>query len=281
MTNYVYLHARPNTVTVEGIFYVGKGRNNRYRQMSHRNLHHSNVVAKHGKDNILISKIDSSSEEVAFELERGLIKCLRRMRVSLANQTDGGEGASGYVRSDESKARIRGNKFAAGRTRSIAHRKAISEAQLGNKHTLGYVPTLETRQKISAALKGHPGIMTGRTHSEETKAKIGAKLLGRSNGPMKEETKAKLSAIVKLQMTEEAREHLSKLNIGKKQSAETIEKRRISRQSTDLTKTKESVLRAICGSKWMYFHDECRRVLPDNQTEYLSLGWKFGRKEKK
>ena len=95
MTYFAYIHARPDTTEQSGIFYVGKGKGRRHLNLIDRSLYHKHVIDKHGKENILIGKLDCSSEEIAFELEKGLIKCLRRSGVELTNMTDGGEGASG------------------------------------------------------------------------------------------------------------------------------------------------------------------------------------------
>lgn len=93
---YAYVHARPNTVSAQGIFYVGKGSAKRVRHVGRSNRHHSNIVQKYGKDSILVGAIPCSSEDIALELEKGLIKCLKRSNVVLANRTSGGEGISGY-----------------------------------------------------------------------------------------------------------------------------------------------------------------------------------------
>ena len=109
MTFYAYVNARPTTVDASGIFYVGKGSFRRMHSVSKSsgNRHHGNIVAKHGKENILIGGFECSSEDIAFELEKGLIKCLRRMCVSLTNMTDGGEGSSGYSPTKETKEKLR------------------------------------------------------------------------------------------------------------------------------------------------------------------------------
>jgi hypothetical protein len=90
--SYAYVHARPDGT----IFYVGKGVGRRMREMSpgRRNKHHGRIVAKYGKRNILMGYLECSSDVVAFELETGLIKCLRRMGVELSNQTEGGSGGT-------------------------------------------------------------------------------------------------------------------------------------------------------------------------------------------
>lgn len=106
MTHYAYIHARPDTTDCSGVFYVGKGAGRRFRPAIRRNRHHSNVVQKYGAENILVGKIDCSSESIAHELEIGLIKCLRRVGVKLTNQTVGGEGTSGFQMTAEQKALI-------------------------------------------------------------------------------------------------------------------------------------------------------------------------------
>jgi hypothetical protein len=57
---------------------------------------HKFVIDKHGPENILIGTIPCSTDAISVELEIGLIKCFRRMGVSLTNMTDGGDGISGY-----------------------------------------------------------------------------------------------------------------------------------------------------------------------------------------
>ena len=88
MTSFAYIHCKPDGVP----FYVGKGSLRRAKYLGERNPYHKAVVAKHGKDSILIGKLECSSDEIAFELEKGLIKCLRASGVELTNFTDGGEG---------------------------------------------------------------------------------------------------------------------------------------------------------------------------------------------
>lgn len=80
---------------------------------------------------------------------------------------------------------------------------AASERATGNTHRRGRKESPEYCARISAGRKGK-GL--GRVFSAETKAKISAAHLGRT-------------------ISEERKEHLRKLNTGKKQSAETIQKR--------------------------------------------------------
>lgn len=94
MSFFAYLLTKPHTEDSSGIFYVGKGTLRRARVTAHRNVYCQRIIAKYGVNNIQVAKIECSSEEIAFDLERGLIKCLRRSGVKLANLTDGGEGCS-------------------------------------------------------------------------------------------------------------------------------------------------------------------------------------------
>lgn len=109
MTFVAYVHAKPDTTTASGIFYVGKGLERRARKIVRNessNRHYKHTVAKYGAENILVGSIPCSTETIAFELERGLIKCLRRMGVKLTNMTDGGEGSTGFVMSAKSRKKI-------------------------------------------------------------------------------------------------------------------------------------------------------------------------------
>ena len=92
---YAYVHCRPDN----SVFYVGKGSARRAKTLKSngkRNKYHQRVVSKYGVNDIAIGMIECSSEAAAFELEIGLIKCLKRMGVKLTNMTEGGEGQSGH-----------------------------------------------------------------------------------------------------------------------------------------------------------------------------------------
>jgi len=153
---FAYIHARPDTADASGIFYVGKGQGKRHTDFYHRTQFHKNIVAKHGAASILVGKYDCSDEATAVELERGLIKCLRRSGVKLANLTDGGDGLSGHRHTEETKAKMRAAR-------------------------LGWSPSAETREKIRQSSLGKPSVWVGRRHSEETKAKIAAARRGKPN----------------------------------------------------------------------------------------------------
>ena len=158
---YSYIHFTPDLTP----FYVGKGHGPRWAALSpkHRNFLHAKLVRKYGQENILKTKIDCSSEEIAFELEKGLIKCFKRNGIKLTNLTDGGEGMYGHAPTPETRKKLSdalkgkpkteehkikvgiANK---GKVRSLEHKAAVSKAQKGRK------ATFEARMKISLGNKG-------------------------------------------------------------------------------------------------------------------------------
>lgn len=100
MNFFVYLHRRASNGKV---FYVGKGCRYRHKSYWNRSQHWKNIVSKHG---YTIEIVQTGMQEWwAFELERELI--LKYQDHGLCNRTDGGEGASGCVVSEETKAKHR------------------------------------------------------------------------------------------------------------------------------------------------------------------------------
>ena len=121
-----YLHCRPDGSP----FYVGKGTRKRMNDLSTRNPRHKNTTDKYGRINILKGFMECSTEQIALDLEVGIIKCLRRMGVDLANYSDGGEsGASGYKWTDAQ--RLKQSKAHTGKVLKDSHKRAISEANRG------------------------------------------------------------------------------------------------------------------------------------------------------
>lgn len=106
---YIYCHQNP----INGdIFYIGKGSDSRAYVTQSRGKYWKNYVKKHG---IPIVEILHSNltEEQAFLLEKQLIEKLGRKDKGdgiLVNTTNGGEGCSGLVHSDESKNKMRESK---------------------------------------------------------------------------------------------------------------------------------------------------------------------------
>lgn len=217
MAYYAYVHVRPGA-DVTGVFYVGKGKGRRAWDFGRRNTYHAHITEKYGAQNIEVSILECSDEATAFELEAGLIKCLRRSGVILTNTTDGGEGVSGLRHSHEARAQMsaarKGRKHSSvtkakmsesrsglsnpfyGKTHSEETKRRISDTKKSApiRYWLGKPKSEEVRKKISDSLRGK---MTGFKHTDETRAKISLAQKGKKRIPLSVETRAKLSASVK------------------------------------------------------------------------------------
>ena len=170
MHYYTYAYLREDRTP----YYIGKGKGDR--------INSKNRTIKPPKDKSRIIYLKQNlTEEEAFRHEIYMIDVFGRKDLGtgiLYNMTDGGEGASGNIHSEETKRKIsEGNKNPSEETR-----KKIGEA---NKN-----PSEETRRKISEAHKG-------KTLSEETRKKIGEAKKGENNPnygkTLSEEHKIKLS----------------------------------------------------------------------------------------
>jgi hypothetical protein len=121
-----YLHSKPDGSP----FYVGKGTRKRMRDFyTTRSNWHKNIVAKYEKKNIHTNFIECSSESIAFDLERGLIKTLRANGYVLCNLSNGGEGPAGYKFDPALVERIRQKNL--GRVQSAEERAMRSEKMKG------------------------------------------------------------------------------------------------------------------------------------------------------
>lgn len=164
---YVYLHRRKDT---DEVFYVGKGRGSRCYLKHGRNDKWMKVANKAG---FSVEKIECNlTEELAFKLERKLIAEYGRQ--NLCNMTDGGEGSSGAVRSQQFKDNL--SKYHTGRKKSDKHLEAISKSLTGKKLSE------DTKEKLRKA-------NTGRKLSEEVKEKIRQGNLGKIQS---EESRSKM-----------------------------------------------------------------------------------------
>ncbi len=213
---FVYTHSKPNTTDVHGIFYVGKGNENRVSKINRlHNNHHKNIVAKYGKENIIVRKLICKSEQHAFDLEIQMIAILRKIGVEIVNLSDGGEGSSGHAMTTEAKKKL--SLLNKGRIHTSEAKKKISASQIGHKRMLGYKHSEETRAKVSEALRNRPPI------SEETRAKLSASKKGRA---VSAEAREKMSKAAKNRppVSTETKEKLSKALTGRPVSEKTREK---------------------------------------------------------
>lgn len=100
---YVYLHRKKDD---DKIFYVGKGKNNRYISVSGRNLHWRNTILKHGWYSRIIQC--NLLEEDALELEEFLIEVIGLQNLCNKNYFNGGK--SGFTHSLESRQKMSSSK---------------------------------------------------------------------------------------------------------------------------------------------------------------------------
>jgi hypothetical protein len=145
MNYYTYAYLREDKTP----YYIGKGRGKRIYSTKRR------VKLPKDKSRIIFLK-QNLTEEEAFKHEIYMIAVFGRKDLGtgiLHNSTDGGEGASGAVRSFEFKENLRilnKNKIL-----SEEHKKKISNAQKGNKnHNYGKSASKETKLKMSEAQRG-------------------------------------------------------------------------------------------------------------------------------
>jgi hypothetical protein len=189
---YAYLDPRkPGNYTYNGVvfthepFYIGKGHGDRcYTHLKgpsgrDRNFHKHNKIKKILKEcdrePIIEKFIVNLTEQQAFNLEKTFIKLIGRNDIScgpLTNMTDGGEGPSGKVLTEETKQKLRelaleqnlsgeNNPFY-GKTHTVETKQKISD------HFKNYKWSDETIEKRSKSLKG-------RKHSKETIKRIVSK----------------------------------------------------------------------------------------------------------
>lgn len=141
-----YVHCKPNG----DVFYVGKGKLARANNIlkAKRNKWYTRTVAKYGAENIGVGTIECSSETIAFDLEKGLIKCFRAMGVRLSNMTDGGEGKSGCPNSPEA--------YASAAAKLRGRKRPVDFCKRASEWMTGRVVSEQTRAKISTSVKKLP-----------------------------------------------------------------------------------------------------------------------------
>jgi hypothetical protein len=187
---YVYEHWRSDT---DVCFWVGKGHGRRAYRFK-RNPHYNKIIKKLARLGMCVEVrlvANGLDEPTSFSIERERIAFWRSAGVALANYTDGGEGSSGRLHSEET--RLRFSETRKGRKLSPEHRANISAGLLRNNGFKGKAHSEATRAKIAEnnRLRGTFPSFKGHSHSEEAKARIKAALTGITRSP---ETRAKISA---------------------------------------------------------------------------------------
>jgi len=231
---YVYVHSRLSTGEP---FYIGKGNGKRARKRDGRNLHWKNIVKKDGgfHKSFLVKDVD---EELAMLVEIEAIDLYRRRGCSLANYTDGGEGASGMKHDPQTVARLAAQKR--GRPLSPQTMAAALAYHLGRKlspeHIAKIAKANKGKRRTPEQIKKIADGNRGKKRSEEVRKQMSLIRIGKPSKkkgvPMSEEQKAKLSAAKKgkpstrlgCKMSEEQKLKLSEANKGKVHSTEAREK---------------------------------------------------------
>jgi hypothetical protein len=101
MNSYTYIHRRESD---NAIFYVGKGKGRRAWETKGRSEHWRRVKAKHGHKVEIVAPWPTDAE--ACEHEVFLIACFKDMGEPLVNQTNGGEGMSGFSPTTETRKKL-------------------------------------------------------------------------------------------------------------------------------------------------------------------------------
>jgi hypothetical protein len=154
---YVYVHRYASGPKQGEVFYVGKGKGKRQFSMSGRSCFWKNIADKNGFTSEIVMRFDS--EACAFSFERALIKYYGRRK--LCNLTDGGEGPSGFKRSEEVNKIVSLKLSGKKRDKSISLKisKALTGRKLSDSHRIsmaaqrkGRVVSENQRNDISIAL---------------------------------------------------------------------------------------------------------------------------------
>jgi hypothetical protein len=204
---YAYIRSKDSETAKAGTpYYIGKGKDKRAWD------EHIVPVPKESHRIVIIEQ--NLTEVGALAIERRMIRWYGRKDLKtgiLHNRTDGGDGASGYIKTEEHIRKIADSNR--GKTRSIEACENISKGLIGKKHSLahrlnnskaqtGKKQTIETKFKRQETRKKR-GIrslpetmakMNLASRSENARIKRSATLSGHA---VHEETKNKISNTLK------------------------------------------------------------------------------------
>ncbi|HEY8126128.1 MAG TPA: NUMOD3 domain-containing DNA-binding protein [Methylocystis sp.] len=196
MSNFVvYEHWRAD---VSACFYVGKGRSRRAHDTKRgRNRHYRNVVAKLSREGFEVDVrivAEGLSEEEAFALEVQRIAHWRALGAPLTNLTDGGEGASGFVWTEEMRANNPAKRSEV-RAKISGENSHMKRPEVQAKHSAA-MNRPEVRAAISAAISGgnHPMKRSEvRANHWMKRPEMRARFIGENNPMKRAEVRAKIS----------------------------------------------------------------------------------------
>lgn len=252
---YTYAYLRKDRTP----YYIGKGQKIRAYQGNGKPCR----VPK-DKSRIIFLK-QNLTEEGAFKHEIYMIAVFGRKDNGtgiLRNKTNGGEGPSGLIHSDETKRKLR--EINTGRILSEEHIKKISEGCKGKNQGPRKPLSEEHKLKISKSGKG-------RKHTNEAKLKISQ---SNKNRIVSEETRRKLSEVKKniteetrrklsearRNITEETRRKMSEAKKGKSRSQEIgrkISEKNKGKKHSEETKRKQSEAKKGKNKDKKWWNDGC------------------------
>jgi len=169
---YVYIYIIDGT---EEVFYVGKGKDDRAYK-GKRNKFCEDMKKTH-KWSVLIVE-DELTEDQAFVLESELIAKYKNKGHRITNQTEGGDGISGYIMTNEIKEKI-------SETSKMKWKEdnEFVEKQMWHRQ-YGVYKSEEFRRKISMIVKGQNNPNYGNKWSYEKRNELSRKRIenGKSKG---------------------------------------------------------------------------------------------------
>lgn len=245
-------------------FYVGKGRNRRAWDVYDRSPEFKAIHSNGGCTVGVVDWFIHESQALAHEVE--LIAAYRQSPdCMLVNKTDGGEGASGHIKSPESIALWRKRNL--GRKRDATARANISAGKTGSRHSE------ETKRLLSDISKRRfeedPSLREGRriamlSITSETRARMSEAQKARFIDPA-ERLKASIAA--SRPMPEDVRLKISHTTTGRRKDAAAIESMRRAQRMKPPRGRFKGV--HVAGSRYraVITIDGCRRDLGLHDTE--------------
>lgn len=250
---YAYVHSKPHGEP----FYVGKGGRRRVAEVVRNNKFHRDILSKYGVENVKVTAFPCASEKDAFLLETVIIGVLKGEGFRLANQTDGGEGTSGWAAPLAFKEQKRidslGKKNPFYGKRHTPERNAENAARAKIQWQDPALRKLHSERGKRLVGKANP--FFGKRHTEESKRKVSETKRGKPGRKMTEAMKRDCSERVT-----GAKHHF----YGKKLTAE------------HRAKVSESMSAATIGSRFMTDTEgQRRRAMRDKIAERVAQGWTF------
>lgn len=211
--------------------YIGQTSNEEKRKKEHirksknkRNKFY-NAVRKYGWENFIYGVIEECDISLLNDKEIFYVNFYDSHKNGY-NSTEGGKGVRGYIISEETREKFRkrmlGNKITLGFKHSLETRKKMSEICKNRVYKKGFKLSEETKQKLSKSLKGNKNAL-GSRHTEEQKKKWSVMRKGIPNLKLKGR---KLSEEHKEKIRKNSHKLYGKNNpmFGKTQSEESKEK---------------------------------------------------------